>query len=217
MLRGEVLLVSKNPYVRQGLRQALADDTLSVAGEEATARDALSVLQSGNLKADLIIFDADCDHTTDLKAIADQYPHIGIVILTADINCFPYDQAVEVKAKAVLPNIVSAEALNLTLQLVILGEDLFLTTGQAADRMKPVSNLPKATGVSAFLSPREAEILRSIRTGAPNKIIARELDLAEATVKVHVKSLLRKIGVDNRTQAAIWAVKHLEESELRAA
>ena len=60
-----------------------------------------------------------------------------------------------------------------------------------------------------MLSNREAEILHCLMQGAPNKIIARQLDVAEATVKVHVKAILRRISVANRTQAAMWAVEHL--------
>ena len=59
------------------------------------------------------------------------------------------------------------------------------------------------------LSIREAEILQCLMQGSPNKVIARKLDVAEATVKVHIKAILRKIRVANRTQAAMWAVNHL--------
>jgi two-component system nitrate/nitrite response regulator NarL len=59
------------------------------------------------------------------------------------------------------------------------------------------------------LSTREAEILHCLTEGAPNKIIARKLDVAEATVKVHIKAILRKIGAANRTQAAMWAATNL--------
>ncbi len=59
------------------------------------------------------------------------------------------------------------------------------------------------------LSSRETEILCWLKEGAPNKVIARKLNVAEATVKVHIKAILRKIGAGNRTQAAIWAADHL--------
>ncbi|WP_343074138.1 LuxR C-terminal-related transcriptional regulator [Microvirga zambiensis] len=55
------------------------------------------------------------------------------------------------------------------------------------------------------LSPREADVLRGIMNREPNKVIARQFDVTESTVKVHVKSILRKIGAANRTQAAMWA------------
>jgi two-component system nitrate/nitrite response regulator NarL len=62
--------------------------------------------------------------------------------------------------------------------------------------------------VAPQLSPREKSILRCLIEGDSNKSIARKIDLAEATVKVHVKAILRKIRVQNRTQAAIWAMNH---------
>nr|WP_281400119.1 LuxR C-terminal-related transcriptional regulator [Microvirga zambiensis] len=55
------------------------------------------------------------------------------------------------------------------------------------------------------LSPREADVLRGIMNGEPNKVIARQFDVTESTIKVHVKAILRKIGAANRTQAAMWA------------
>jgi two-component system nitrate/nitrite response regulator NarL len=57
------------------------------------------------------------------------------------------------------------------------------------------------------LTPRENEILGCLTEGASNKLIARQLGITEATVKIHVKALVRKIGVQNRTQAALWAVQ----------
>ena len=62
--------------------------------------------------------------------------------------------------------------------------------------------------VAPQLSPRENSILRCLIEGDSNKCIARKIDIAEATVKVHVKAILRKIRVQNRTQAAIWAMNH---------
>jgi two-component system nitrate/nitrite response regulator NarL len=62
------------------------------------------------------------------------------------------------------------------------------------------------------LSGREEAILRLLTEGAPNKIIARKLGMAEATVKVHVKAILRKLRAQNRTQAAMWATTHLSSA-----
>ena len=59
------------------------------------------------------------------------------------------------------------------------------------------------------LSARETQVLNYLRQGAPNKIIARQFDLTEATIKVHVKAILRKIGAANRTQAAMWAQQQM--------
>jgi len=62
---------------------------------------------------------------------------------------------------------------------------------------------------SHSLSSRECEILRCLMEGAPNKLIARQFGLTEATVKVHVKAILRKTGMKNRTQAAMWAASQM--------
>jgi two-component system nitrate/nitrite response regulator NarL len=59
------------------------------------------------------------------------------------------------------------------------------------------------------LSAREMEIVGLLKEGAPNKVIALKLDITEATIKVHVKAILRKIGASNRTQAAMWAQQHM--------
>ena len=69
--------------------------------------------------------------------------------------------------------------------------------------------------IDVKLSAREGSILRGLVEGAPNKVIAQRLHITEATVKVHVKAILRKIRVQNRTQAAIWAAKHLASSDTK--
>src|ERR1700742_2632404 len=98
MLQGNVLLVSKNHFMRQGLVQALSKDTLSVAGEEFSAEAAFALLQSGNQHVDVIVFDADsAGEGADLKPIADQYPQISIVVLTAEPGSFAYEQAAEIR------------------------------------------------------------------------------------------------------------------------
>lgn len=66
---------------------------------------------------------------------------------------------------------------------------------------------PKAVASHVPLSGRELEIVQRLTDGLPNKIIASELSITEATVKVHLKTILKKIGAQNRTQAAIWAVQ----------
>ena len=70
-----------------------------------------------------------------------------------------------------------------------------------------ISNDWTANAIATGLSAREVDILESIMKGMANKVIARQFDICEATVKVHVKAILRKLGVENRTQAATWAVK----------
>jgi two-component system nitrate/nitrite response regulator NarL len=80
--------------------------------------------------------------------------------------------------------------------------------GQVTDLASEPDQIERA--LTPSFSPRESAILQLLREGAPNKLIARKLSLTEATVKVHLKSILRKIRVNNRTQAAVWAMGHEE-------
>ena len=93
-----------------------------------------------------------------------------------------------------------ADYLEPPVDIDILIEEDRVTVWTTAEFRRPVK-----------LSPREAEILGCLREGAPNKIIARKFDVTEATVKVHVKAILRKVGAANRTQAAMWASQRLPQ------
>jgi two-component system nitrate/nitrite response regulator NarL len=106
------------------------------------------------------------------------------------------------------------------LELVMLGETVMpsgvlrsIASGAALERDQLHQDNAAGPDLSDLkackLSARETEILSCLREGAPNKVIARELDITEATIKVHVKAILRKIGATNRTQAAMWASQRL--------
>ena len=107
-----------------------------------------------------------------------------------------------------------------SLELVMLGERIL--PGSLLRGMLQQASMPTEAAHASIaamqtvpdprahkLSPRETVILQSLMGGDPNKVIARKLDITEATIKVHVKAILRKIGAANRTQAAMWATGHL--------
>jgi two-component system nitrate/nitrite response regulator NarL len=116
----------------------------------------------------------------------------------------------------------SREVLIKSLELVVLGQLVLptelitslLNRAEASDAQWPQGRPSDRRVVpegqrTGRLSAREAEILRHLMEGAANKVIARKLDVAEATVKVHIKAILRKVGAANRTQAAMWASTYL--------
>ncbi|WP_052954956.1 LuxR C-terminal-related transcriptional regulator [Microvirga vignae] len=116
----------------------------------------------------------------------------------------------------------SREVLIKSLELIMLGELVLpsalmaslLNESEAIPTPKPQDSradakVPSEDPRVRKLSAREAEILGHLMEGAANKVIARKLDVAEATIKVHIKAILRKIGAANRTQAAMWASEHL--------
>ena len=118
-------------------------------------------------------------------------------------------------ASGILDINVSGEVLVSALDLVLAGLSIRMprvadaSVGYATPDYEAGSSCQskhEMTGLTAqSLSPREKDVLRALSVGASNKLIARDYDLAEATVKIHVKNVLRKLKAQNRTQAAIWA------------
>jgi two-component system nitrate/nitrite response regulator NarL len=120
-------------------------------------------------------------------------------------------------------NVISCDAFIKSIELVAMGEIVFPpaflsfaldtkrghgTKAALSDENERASFVTTEDTVAPQLSPRETSVLRCLIEGDSNKIIARKIGIADATVKVHVKAILRKIGVHNRTQAAIWAKNH---------
>ncbi|MET0529896.1 MAG: response regulator transcription factor [Microvirga sp.] len=115
----------------------------------------------------------------------------------------------------------SPEVLLHSMQLVMLGEVVVSSELILAALAAPVSEAEAPPEVNLGIEPafgpapkqllsnREAQVLSWLKEGAPNKVIARKLNVAEATIKVHVKAILKKIGVGNRAQAAIWAAHNM--------
>jgi two-component system nitrate/nitrite response regulator NarL len=133
------------------------------------------------------------------------FPTARIVVLADDLSVEALRAAMGGGADGFLSKSVAPEALIQSLQLVTLGEKVFPTN---LATMLLDMNVPGPQHSIRGLSPREQEILQALVTGASNKLIAIRLGITEATVKVHLKTLLRKIDVNNRTQAAIWAMNN---------
>ncbi|MGF9764817.1 response regulator transcription factor [Microvirga sp. 0TCS3.31] len=144
-----------------------------------------------------------------------------IVILADGFDLDLVMLAHEAGAAGLLQTTTAPGVLIKSLELIVLGESVFPTVAilsrieNARNNAEPL-NVYGATGETMDaplsegrgLSKREHEILRLLTEGDANKMIARKLNVSEATVKVHIKAILRKIGAQNRTQAAMWAVTH---------
>jgi two-component system nitrate/nitrite response regulator NarL len=207
-LKVTTYLVCVNPMLKAGLGHILAntryevqdqDEPVSRAGDGYCHSDCIMFIVDSNLK--------DAIQPSSISALKERHPEARVVILA---DTFSLEQMIE--------------ALIRYLDLVMLGETAYPSahflsavldaqSRSVADIVRPADALTRRSLARAsdtrMLSNREAEILQCLMHGAPNKIIARQLDVAEATVKVHVKAILRKIQVANRTQAAMWAVEHL--------
>jgi two-component system, NarL family, nitrate/nitrite response regulator NarL len=155
---------------------------------------------------DLVISGQPVKDEADLRGIREVFPTAKIVVLADDLSVDVLRATMGAGADGFLIKNVSPEALIQSLQLIMLGEKVFPTN--LASMLLELNNTPSPLTSIRGLSPREQEILQALVTGASNKVIAYRLGITEATVKVHLKTLLRKIDVNNRTQAAIWAMNN---------
>lgn len=208
------LFVGEGGLFREGLRRLLAHTPFALARETETLEAAWALVQEGS-SLRLVLVHAAMDGALDCAGLAKLCragSNVHVVILTDHATRAPFAEAVHAGVDGVLLNRTSAEALLHSLRLVLLGEKVFpkkLIHQLLAQNVQAVAaKAPAAKGEANGLSEREGHILKCLADGASNKAIARRLRITEATVKVHLKAILRKIGAANRTQAAIWAISH---------
>ena len=214
MTKSRLILVGENRLFREGLGYVLATEDMTIAAQVFYLSEVPPLLSTAGPGADLIVYDQSENSVEDfsaLKEITREFTQVGVVILADRIDRAGLDLAVAAGVHGFLPKCVSAAALRLSLELILLGENLFPSLFLPASEQPMAAKLPTAPDTHPLripLSPRECEVLNCLESGMPNKTIARSLDLAEATVKVHIKAVLRKINAGNRTQAAVWAMNH---------
>jgi DNA-binding NarL/FixJ family response regulator len=190
------------------LRPRLIKDALSSALKDAGFTVFYEPTQ-GDAQTVTVIDFGDCKSLESVSA--HQARGVKIVALTskADSREIGFDEIEPLSG--ILTYDLSGRAFVDSLRLICSGERMFprdLAMGRRP-QASPSNTEPRPDRV--HLSPREKEILSHLCTGHSNKLIARHLGIAEATVKVHLKSVQRKIRVENRTQAAIWALANLSE------
>lgn len=207
-----IALLGQHTIVREALRQVLEDADLHVHHSAATID---AVEPSGDEMVEIVLILAD-EWSTDMVArVGQRFPAAQIVLLADEFDFTQLRAAFDAGVAGYLVRQISIERLLGSLRLVALGEKVFPSqlAAELIRRTNPEGHDGLRSGVeSAHLSGRELEVLRGLMMGLSNKVVSRRLSICEATVKVHVKAVLRKLNVTNRTQAAIWADSHaLEE------
>jgi two-component system nitrate/nitrite response regulator NarL len=205
-------LIDANKLFREGLKRLLEESPFQIVAEAGNVREGLLVAEQGS-NPQLVLLDlatgAD-DEADALRRLRHAVPDARIVVLTSELCTRRLSSALEAGADGYLMKDLSSDALTQSLRLVMLGEKVFPTHLAALLISGRVSTAPAAEMPTSRkgLSQREVQILRCLLSGDSNKMIANQLSITEATVKVHLKSLLRKINASNRTQAAIWALNN---------
>ena len=209
-----ILLVDDHPLFRGGLRFLLQQlDTGLVLDEAGNCVQALE--RAAARRYDLVLLDLNMpglSHLDALAALREAVPDAPVVVLSGEADPRVVRAAIEHGAMGFIPKSATPEVLIEALRLV-LAHGVYLPL-EALDAMQsvqapsPAAPRPEADALTRpGLTPRQLEVLRYVIQGKPNKVIARELDLSEATVKAHLSSVLRAFGAHNRTEAVYAAAK----------
>lgn len=207
----KLLIADDHKLFRQGLIGLLRtrDDLVEVIGEAETGEDAIRLAEE--LHPDVILMDIympQMDGLQAAKEIHTRFPNIAIVMLTSSEKDGHLYEAVQVGVSGYLLKSLDANELFDLLQGVTNGETA-MTRAMAGRLLKVVANrmVDEDKGEQA-LTERELFVLRLVASGASNMELAQKLSISVNTVKSHLKNILEKLQLENRTQAATYALKH---------
>lgn len=220
-----ILVVDDHTLFRRGLTAILTRSSeLVVVGDAGDAGEAQR--RAEELRPDLILLDNHLPGVNGVDAVPAlkaALPDVRIILLTVSEDENDLASALRAGANGYLLKTMDADALVAAILRVMRGESVVadeMTSklvaayrGAAAGGVAPATAAEAGANSDASplaqLSPRELEILRAIARGESNKVIARQLGIAEPTVKIHVQHVLRKLNVASRVQAAVIATSHL--------
>ncbi|HEB29149.1 MAG TPA: two-component system response regulator NarL [Porticoccus sp.] len=207
----KLILVDDHPLLRKGVRQLVElEDDMVVIGEASNGEDAIQLVQEK--EADLVLLDLSMkgmDGIETLQAMRNAGVTCHIVVFTVSDDTNDVVAALKAGADGYLLKDMEPERLVDRIReacsgKMVLSEDL---TEVLAKALRDDTSKDRGSGYDS-LTRREKEILKMIAEGLSNKMIGRQLNIVEATVKVHVKHLLKKLGFRSRVEAAVWAVEN---------
>ena len=220
-----VILVGKSILLREGLAKILRAANFRILASVSNADDLRPSKAKLHLPLYLIVHTGD-DFDIALEQIAlfrNRHADARIAIVADHYRMNELASAFHAGANGYFVNVITCDRFIRSIELVMMGETIFPQAFlsfiidanrprliEAAASVRNLEPILVATedATAPLLSPQEKVILRCLIEGDSNKYIARKIDITEATVKVHVKAILRKIRVQNRTQAAVWGINY---------
>jgi len=199
-----VAVIDDHPLFREGVTRSLSEiDGFQIVAEGSTKDDAIMVAE--NLQPDVLLMDISMPGG-GLNAIApilETAPSQKIVMLTVSESSDDVTAALNSGAKGYVLKGVGSKALAEIIRSVAAGESYVAPTLSARLLSSRASPAPKRPSPIAALTPREQQVLEFVASGLSNKHVARKLDLHEKTIKHHMTQIMAKLGVANRTEAAM--------------
>jgi len=219
MQRIQILIVDDHPLFRRGIRWSLESESdLVVAAEAADGHEALTMAE--RISPDIVLLDINLPGMNGIEVarlLKRHHPRIGIVILTMHEDDEQLFNAIRVGAAAYCTKDVDPSLIVGIIRRVARGEYLInenvlshpFVASRVLDQFRELARMDKESdSVFSPLTPREVEILDCVARGNSNKEIAVFLGISDQTVKNHITSILRKLQVNDRTQAVIYALRH---------
>lgn len=219
MSRVDILVVDDHPLFRRGIRWSLEEEEdFQVVGEASDAQEALRL--ADQLVPDVILLDLNLPGMSGLEVsriLKRRHPQTAVVVLTMHEDDEQLFSSIRVGASAYCTKDIDPTELTNVIRRVARGEYLInenvlsrpFVASRVLDQFRELAQIDEvSSGVFSPLTPREVEILDCVAHGHSNKEIARLLSISDQTVKNHITSILRKLAVNDRTQAVIYALRH---------
>ncbi|MFT4608352.1 MAG: two-component system nitrate/nitrite response regulator NarL [Chitinophagales bacterium] len=215
-MRLKILLIDDHMLFREGLHGLLKLRDIDILASVGDGNEGIRL--AIELKPDIVLLDMRMpiiDGISVLKQLREQQYENPIVVLTTSSNEQDLVEALKHGAKGYLLKDMEPDALVAALRDVNAGKTMVAPhlTSVLVRFIQGDSNLTRAKGAFNELTRRENEILKLIADGQGNKLIARNLGITDGTVKLHVKSILRKLEIHSRVEAAVMYVEHQHQSK----
>lgn len=203
----KLLIADDHEVVRYGLRSLMADTDIEIVGEATTGEEAIQMALERN--PDVVLLDIRMPGGDGLNALGRlklERPELAVLMLSTYDNPTYVARAVALGAAGYILKGADRDALIDAVRKASRGESAW--TRDELRRVTGALATPRLNAdVEVPLTQRESEVLRQLALGLTNKEIAQALHISYETVKEHVQHILRKVGVSDRTQAAVWAVR----------
>jgi two-component system, NarL family, response regulator LiaR len=204
-----VLLVDDHRMVRQGLIFFLSTQPqITIVGEAETGEEALRLVDE--LQPDVVLLDLvlpTMGGIDVLRALSDNHPDIDVIVLSSFVDDEKVKQAIQAGAAGYLMKDVDPDELVSAIRCARRGE-LYLHPEAATRLAKAMRSGDQQEPLPELLTEREREVLKLVTRGLSNQDIANHLNVGLKTVKTHMSSIFQKLGLENRVQAALYALRH---------
>jgi len=205
-----VLLIDDHALFRVGLEGLLERRGIKVVAAVGEPAGGMELVEQ--YRPDVVLLDLRMPEMTGLevlKAFNGRWPELPVVMLTTSSDEHDLAECLRSGARGYLLKDMEPDDLVVALHDIVAGKTVVAPglTGVLANLVKQGGERREQAGPFADLTPREMEILCHLSEGQSNKVIARNLNISDGTVKLHVKAILRKLGVHSRVEAAVMAVE----------